>query len=159
MDAAAVLGAHCRFEPSCSDYAIEALRRHGALARHRPRRLARAALQPLDRGGYDPVPRLRLPLPPESDGTLMDQNRLFLAIAISVAILLGFQFLLPHQPAPQPAAQQATKTTPSHAPTPAPVRHDPAFPGTQPVAVAAAARPQTRRAPAADRRRRRCRAA
>jgi YidC/Oxa1 family membrane protein insertase len=30
----------------------------------------------------------------------MDQKRLFLAIAISVAILLGFQFLLPHPPAP-----------------------------------------------------------
>ncbi len=30
----------------------------------------------------------------------MDQKRLFLAIAISVAILLGFQFLMPHPPVP-----------------------------------------------------------
>src|SRR5271167_4539513 len=30
----------------------------------------------------------------------MDQKRLFLAIAISVAILLGFQYLMPHPPAP-----------------------------------------------------------
>ena len=30
----------------------------------------------------------------------MDQKRLFLAIAISIAILLGFQYLMPHPPAP-----------------------------------------------------------
>ena len=50
-------------------------------------------------GGYDPVP------PPRSarwarDGAVMDQKRLFLAIAISIAILLGFQYLMPHPPAP-----------------------------------------------------------
>ena len=32
----------------------------------------------------------------------MDQKRLFLAIAISVAILLGFQLLVPHPPLPPP---------------------------------------------------------
>jgi len=53
---APLLGGHCRFEPSCSLYAAEALRRHGArrgvaLA---VKRLARC--QPFASGGLDPVP-------------------------------------------------------------------------------------------------------
>ena len=50
------LGPSCRFEPSCSQYAIEALRRHGALAGSALtlRRLARCA--PWCAGGHDPVP-------------------------------------------------------------------------------------------------------
>jgi YidC/Oxa1 family membrane protein insertase len=41
----------------------------------------------------------------------MDQKRLFLAIAISVAILLGFQYLMPHPPAPvhPPATAEQTQ--------------------------------------------------
>ncbi|MBV8912611.1 MAG: membrane protein insertase YidC [Acetobacteraceae bacterium] len=62
----------------------------------------------------------------------MDQNRLFLAIAISVAILLGFNFLMPRRNAQQ-VAQQTTQSTPSSA-TPQP-SHDPATPGTQPASV------------------------
>ena len=42
----------------------------------------------------------------------MDQKRLFLAIAISVAILLGFQFLMPH-PAVPPPSQTAGLSTPA----------------------------------------------
>src|SRR5580693_4184495 len=42
----------------------------------------------------------------------MDQKRLFLAIAISVAILLGFQFLMPH-PAVPPPSQTASQSTPA----------------------------------------------
>ena len=62
----------------------------------------------------------------------MDQKRLFLAIAISVAILLGFQLLLP-KPAPQRAVQQATQLTPAdQAPRPT---GDVAAPGTQPMPV------------------------
>lgn len=51
-----MLGGFCRFQPSCSVYAAEAVRRHGArrgslLA---VRRLLRC--QPFHRGGFDPVP-------------------------------------------------------------------------------------------------------
>ena len=62
----------------------------------------------------------------------MDQKRLFVAIAISIAILLGFQLLLP-KPPQQQAALQTTQTTPTNA-TPRPTG-DVATPGTQPVAV------------------------
>jgi len=51
-----LLPASCRFFPSCSVYAIEALERHGALKGSvlTLRRLARC--QPFCTGGYDPVP-------------------------------------------------------------------------------------------------------
>lgn len=49
-------GARCRHAPSCSDYAAEAIRRHGA---HRGFWLALARLQrcrPWGSSGFDPVP-------------------------------------------------------------------------------------------------------
>ncbi len=46
----------CRFYPSCSSYAIEALDRHGAARGSwlTAKRLCRC--HPLNAGGYDPVP-------------------------------------------------------------------------------------------------------
>jgi len=50
------LGENCRFTPSCSQYAIDAIRLHGFLrgAGYALWRILRC--QPLCKGGFDPVP-------------------------------------------------------------------------------------------------------
>jgi putative membrane protein insertion efficiency factor len=53
------LGDNCRFTPTCSQYAIEAIRVHGALigSAYAIWRILRC--QPFYRGGNDPVPQRR----------------------------------------------------------------------------------------------------
>jgi putative membrane protein insertion efficiency factor len=65
-----VIGAQCRFEPSCSHYAIAALRGHGALrgTALAARRVLRC--NPWHPGGYDPVP----PRPTETPTDLMERT-------------------------------------------------------------------------------------
>ena len=57
-----LLGANCRFHPGCSDYALQALRTHGAARGSllATRRVLRC--NPWHEGGFDPVP----PPKPES---------------------------------------------------------------------------------------------
>lgn len=51
-----LIGSNCRFQPSCSEYALDALKTHGAFRGGwlAARRIARC--HPLGGSGYDPVP-------------------------------------------------------------------------------------------------------
>ncbi|MGC9454132.1 MAG: membrane protein insertion efficiency factor YidD [Phycisphaerae bacterium] len=51
-----VLGGRCRFLPTCSEYAIEALRRHGAVRGSLLTVWRLLRCHPFSKGGYDPVP-------------------------------------------------------------------------------------------------------
>jgi putative membrane protein insertion efficiency factor len=50
------LGNACRFEPSCSAYALEALERHGALTGSALSGARLLRCHPWCHGGFDPVP-------------------------------------------------------------------------------------------------------
>ena len=53
------IGPQCRFEPSCSHYAIQALRSHGPMrgTALSARRILRC--NPWSQGGFDPIPACR----------------------------------------------------------------------------------------------------
>lgn len=51
-----LLGPRCRFEPSCSSYAEEALKQHGVFIGLRLTLCRLCKCHPWHHGGYDPVP-------------------------------------------------------------------------------------------------------
>jgi len=51
-----LLGSRCRFHPSCSHYAVEALDRYGVLRGGALALFRIGRCQPLAEGGFDPVP-------------------------------------------------------------------------------------------------------
>ena len=65
------LGSACRFEPTCSSYALEALDRHGAAAGLALTVGRVARCHPWCAGGFDPVPAA----PPRPFTALLDSGR------------------------------------------------------------------------------------
>ena len=53
------LGRHCRFQPSCSAYALEAIESHGALRGYGLALQRICRCHPWGAAGYDPVPEAR----------------------------------------------------------------------------------------------------
>lgn len=53
---APLVGGYCRFVPSCSVYAEDAIRRHGAAQGARLALLRILRCHPFHSGGFDPVP-------------------------------------------------------------------------------------------------------
>lgn len=56
-----LIGAQCRFHPSCSEYALEALARHGALRGTGLAFWRILRCNPWNAGGFDPVPTVPRP--------------------------------------------------------------------------------------------------
>lgn len=50
------LGQHCRFTPTCSSYAIEAIEKHGVFRGSWLSLRRLSSCHPWHAGGYDPVP-------------------------------------------------------------------------------------------------------
>ena len=51
-----LIGPHCRFTPTCSHYAVEALQKHGALKGSILATWRVLRCNPFGKAGYDPVP-------------------------------------------------------------------------------------------------------
>ena len=58
-----LLGPKCRFYPTCSSYAMEAIRNHGAARGGLMAAKRLCKCHPLHPGGYDPVPEKSTPTP------------------------------------------------------------------------------------------------
>ena len=106
-----MLGANCRFYPSCSDYAREAIERHGALQRHRgSRRAASVPLPPVSSGRLRPgsLTRVRLLARAhrfDGDVARMDTQRLILFVIFSFsALFLWEAWQREHAPPPPPVS-------------------------------------------------------
>ena len=52
-----MMAPHCRFEPTCSQYALTAIQEHGAVRGLWLTLKRLSKCHPLHRGGFDPVPR------------------------------------------------------------------------------------------------------
>jgi putative membrane protein insertion efficiency factor len=70
-----LLGAHCRFAPSCSAYAVTALQQHGVLRGGllAVRRIGRC--HPWNAGGHEPVPPARASRTTPDPGRRPDAGR------------------------------------------------------------------------------------
>jgi putative membrane protein insertion efficiency factor len=53
-----LIGRNCRFMPTCSHYAIQAIERHGAIKGTKLAVIRILKCHPFYAGGYDPVPDL-----------------------------------------------------------------------------------------------------
>ena len=60
------LGPRCRFHPSCSNYCIDALKQHGMVFGLWLGLKRMCKCHPLHPGGYDPVPKKKIPAPREN---------------------------------------------------------------------------------------------
>jgi putative membrane protein insertion efficiency factor len=54
-----LLGGHCRFTPSCSRYALEAIEKHGVFKGWMLSFYRLMRCQPFCKGGHDPVPPVK----------------------------------------------------------------------------------------------------
>ena len=52
-----LLGSNCRFQPTCSQYAYDAIKTHGALKGLKLSAQRIGKCHPWHEGGYDPVPK------------------------------------------------------------------------------------------------------
>lgn len=69
-----LLGNHCRFYPSCSQYAQEAIDRFGLVRGGGMALLRLSRCHPRHPGGFDPVPKALVSEPPFPEPTVPEQR-------------------------------------------------------------------------------------